>query len=153
MRRRYSPEYGSPEQARLMAMRRKLNEHRGMTSFQRVFWAILLAVVVFGTIWGVGKVAYRIFHHVPIVGTVYNKQDNPPYTWLYEQPVYTNLCSGNPMVCTQVFSYFIPITEYEPEQFELIVLTDTGKYRTAHVSRDQYAATYIGDHFAEAGAK
>ena len=96
---------------------------------------------------GLALSACGIFHHTPIVGTVTSKTHLASYQWTYLMPMYTTTCYGKPPTCTRQFAYFLPIVETEPEQWELIVQTDTGKFRTAHVAESTYDATNPGDHF------
>lgn len=73
----------------------------------------------------------------PVVGPVVGRNHHDASTWIYMQPVYSTRCSGNPMVCTQYQSGMVPVTQYTPERWTLVVAdeNDEGKHREVTVTQ------------------
>jgi hypothetical protein len=62
-------------------------------------------------------------------------------------PQYTTICSGQPVVCVQHFTYFLPITTYHPDRWTVTVrggesLRDTDQW---DVPQAWWNAHEVGD--------
>lgn len=105
----------------------------------------ILTIIAFAIVFGLlaGCAAQRI------IGTVVAKDFKAGYTYIWNQPLYTTVCSSNgkTTTCRQQFSGFIPWVMYQPPCYQLTVQTDDDDRKHTCVSASEWDHVKIGDHF------
>lgn len=90
----------------------------------------------------------------PKSGYVVQKNYDDPDDWMYMQPIYSSMCSGNPPTCTQFLTGFIPIYGHDGPHWEFRVKDDADpkgkKHGWVEIDQASYDQYEIGMHWPDA---